>query len=139
MNSDSIKNGLVIDHIRSGGAMRIYDLLGLGSLDCTVAIIKNAQSGKMGRKDIIKIDTVTDIDLDVLGYVDPGITVNVIRGGELVEKKNPTLPERLENVLRCKNPRCITSVEPGLKQVFFLSDRERKTYRCLYCEAKAER
>ncbi|HIV20680.1 MAG TPA: aspartate carbamoyltransferase regulatory subunit [Candidatus Scatomorpha stercorigallinarum] len=139
MNIDSIKNGLVIDHIRSGGAMRIYDLLGLGSLDCTVAIIKNAQSGKMGRKDIIKIDTVTDIDLDVLGYVDPGITVNVIRGGELVEKKNLTLPERLENVLRCKNPRCITSVEPGLKQVFFLSDRERKTYRCLYCEAKAER
>ena len=139
MNIDSIKNGLVIDHIRSGGAMRIYDLLGLGSLDCTVAIIKNAQSGKMGRKDIIKIDTVTDIDLDVLGYVDPGITVNVIRGGELVEKKNLTLPERLENVLRCKNPRCITSVEPGLKQVFFLSDRERKTYRCLSCEAKAER
>ena len=139
MNIDSIKNGLVIDHIRSGGVMRIYDLLGLGSLDCTVAIIKNAQSGKMGRKDIIKIDTVTDIDLDVLGYVDPGITVNVIRGGELVEKKNLTLPERLENVLRCKNPRCITSVEPGLKQVFFLSDRERKTYRCLYCEAKAER
>ena len=139
MNIDSIKNGLVIDHIRSGGAMRIYDLLGLGSLDCTVAIIKNAQSGKMGRKDIIKIDTVTDIDLDVLGYVDPGITVNVIHGGELVEKKNLTLPERLENVLRCKNPRCITSVEPGLKQVFFLSDRERKTYRCLYCEAKAER
>lgn len=139
MNIDSIKNGLVIDHIRSGGAMRIYDLLGLGSLDCTVAIIKNAQSGKMGRKDIIKIDTVTDIDLDVLGYVDPGITVNVIRGGELVEKKNLTLPERLENVLRCKNPRCITSVEPGLKQVFFLSDRERKTYRCLYCDAKAER
>ena len=139
MNIDSIKNGLVIDHIRSGGAMRIYDLLGLGSLDCTVAIIKNAQSGKMGRKDIIKIDTVTDIDLDVLGYVDPGITVNVIRGGELVEKKNLTLPERLENVLRCKNPRRITSVEPGLKQVFFLSDRERKTYRCLYCEAKAER
>ena len=139
MNIDSIKNGLVIDHIRSGGAMRIYDLLGLGSLDCTVAIIKNAQSGKMGRKDIIKIDTVTDIDLDVLGYVDPGITVNVIRGGELVEKKNLTLPERLENVLRCKNPRCITSVEPGLIQVFFLSDRERKTYRCLYCEAKAER
>ena len=139
MNIDSIKHGLVIDHIRSGGAMRIYDLLGLGSLDCTVAIIKNAQSGKMGRKDIIKIDTVTDIDLDVLGYVDPGITVNVIRGGELVEKKNLTLPERLENVLRCKNPRCITSVEPGLKQVFFLSDRERKTYRCLYCEAKAER
>lgn len=139
MNIDSIKNGLVIDHIRSGGAMRIYDLLGLGSLDCTVAIIKNAQSAKLGRKDIIKIDTVTDIDLDVLGYVDPGITVNVIRGGELVEKKNLTLPERLENVLRCKNPRCITSVEPGLKQVFFLSDRERKTYRCLYCEAKAER
>ena len=139
MNIDSIKNGLVIDHIRSGGAMRIYDLLGLGSLDCTVAIIKNAQSAKLGRKDIIKIDTVTDIDLDVLGYVDPGITVNVIRGGELVEKKNLTLPERLENVLRCKNPRCITSVEPGLKQVFFLADRERKTYRCLYCEAKAER
>ena len=139
MNIDSIKNGLVIDHIRSGGAMRIYDLLGLGSLDCTVAIIKNAQSAKLGRKDIIKIDSVTDIDLDVLGYVDPGITVNVIRGGELVEKKNLALPERLENVLKCRNPRCITSVEPGIKQVFFLSDRESKTYRCLYCEAKAER
>ena len=139
MNIDSIKNGLVIDHIRSGGAMRIYDLLGLGSLDCTVAIIKNAQSAKLGRKDIIKIDSVTDIDLDVLGYVDPGITVNVIRGGELVEKKNLTLPERLENVLKCRNPRCITSVEPGIKQVFFLSDRGSKTYRCLYCEAKAER
>ena len=139
MNIDSIKNGLVIDHIRSGGAMRIYDLLGLGSLDCTVAIIKNAQSAKLGRKDIIKIDSVTDIDLDVLGYVDPGITVNVIRGGELVEKKNLTLPERLENVLKCRNPRCITSVEPGIKQVFFLSDRENKTYRCLYCETKAER
>lgn len=92
MNIDSIKNGLVIDHIRSGGAMRIYDLLGLGSLDCTVAIIKNAQSAKLGRKDIIKIDSVTDIDLDVLGYVDPGITVNVIRGGELVEKRTSPSP-----------------------------------------------
>ncbi len=139
MNIDSIKNGLVIDHIRAGSAMRIYNLLGLDELDCTVAIIKNAQSAKLGRKDIIKIDTVTDIDLDVLGYVDPGITVNVIRGGELVEKKQLSLPERLENVLRCRNPRCITSAEPGLKQVFFLSDRAGKTYRCLYCEAKAEK
>lgn len=139
MNIDSIKNGLVIDHIHAGGAMRLYNLLGLDELDCTVAIIKNAQSGKLGRKDIIKIDTVTDIDLDVLGYVDPGITVNVIRGGELVEKKQLSLPERLENVLRCRNPRCITSVEPGLKQVFFLSDRKSETYRCIYCEAKAEK
>ena len=104
MNIDSIKNGLVIDHIHAGGAMRLYNLLGLDELDCTVAIIKNAQSGKLGRKDIIKIDTVTDIDLDVLGYVDPGITVNVIRGGELVEKKQLSLPERLENVLRCRKP-----------------------------------
>ena len=136
---DAIKNGIVIDHIAAGKAMELYQILGLGNLDCSVAILKNVVSAKLGRKDIIKIDTVTDIDLDVLGYVDPGITVNVIRGGELVEKKNLTLPERLENVLRCKNPRCITSVEPGLKQVFFLSDRERKTYRCLYCEAKAER
>ena len=125
MNIDSIKNGLVIDHIHAGGAMRLYNLLGLDELDCTVAIIK--------------IDTVTDIDLDVLGYVDPGITVNVIRGGELVEKKQLSLPERLENVLRCRNPRCITSVEPGLKQVFLLSDRKSETYRCIYCEAKAEK
>lgn len=139
MNIDAIKNGLVIDHITAGGAMRIYSLLHLDSLDCTVAIIKNATSAKLGRKDIIKIDSVTDIDLDVLGYVDPGITVNVIRDGALIEKKTLSLPKRLENVLKCRNPRCITSVEPGIKQVFFLSDAESKTYRCLYCEAKAEK
>ena len=136
---DAIKNGIVIDHIAAGKAMVLYKIMGLGDLDCTVAILKNVVSGKLGRKDIIKIDTVTDIDLDVLGYVDPGITVNVIRGGELVEKKQLSLPERLENVLRCRNPRCITSVEPGLKQVFLLSDRKSETYRCIYCEAKAEK
>ena len=134
-----IRDGIVLDHITAGKAMEIYRILDLDKLGCTVAIIKHAQSGKLGRKDIIKIDTVTDIDLDVLGYVDPGITVNVIRGGELVEKKQLSLPERLENVLRCRNPRCITSVEPGLKQVFFLSDRKSETYRCIYCEAKAEK
>ena len=137
MNIDSIKNGLVIDHIRSGGAMRIYDLLGLGSLDCTVAIIKNAQSGKMGRKDIIKIDRVLDLDWDVIGYVDPNITVNIIMDGRRVEKRQLKLPETITNVIRCKNPRCITSVEQELPQVFKLTDREKRVYRCLYCETQA--
>ena len=127
MNIDSIKNGLVIDHIRAGGAMELYRLLRLGDLDCTVAIIKNAPSEKMGRKDIIKIDSPEDIDLGVIGFVDPDATINVIRDGVLVEKRHFTLPERIVNVLKCRNPRCITTVEPGLDQVFFLSDRESHT------------
>lgn len=138
MNIDSIKNGLVIDHIRAGGAMDLYRLLHLGDMDCTVAIIKNAPSGLMGRKDIIKIDSMTDIDLTVIGYVDPGATINVIKDGRLFEKRKLTMPEKIVNVLRCKNPRCITSVEPDLPQIFRLTSPETHTYRCIYCETKAE-
>ena len=137
MHIDSIRNGLVIDHISAGKGMRIYELLGLGSLDCTVAIIKNTNSRKMGKKDIIKIDADIDVDLDILGYVDPDITINVIRNGELVEKKAVSLPQTLTNVIKCKNPRCITSTEQELKHVFQLTDRENRVYRCLYCETKA--
>ena len=136
MNIDSIKNGYVIDHITAGRGMQIYKLLQLDKLDCSVAIIQNAVSTKMGRKDIIKVDSVFDIDLDIIGFVDPGITVDVIRNGELAEKKNIALPKKLVNVIRCKNPRCITSVEQELEQVFTLTDPETKTYRCLYCETK---
>ena len=137
MHIDSIRNGLVIDHISAGKGMKIYELLGLGALDCTVAIIKNSSSRKMGKKDIIKIDAEIDVDIDILGYVDPGITVNVIKNGELAEKKAVALPETLTNVIRCKNPRCITSTEQELKHVFKLTDRENRTYRCIYCETKA--
>ena len=138
MNIDSIKNGIVIDHIHAGGAMELYRLLNLDKLDCTVAIIKNAPSGLWGRKDIIKIDSMTDIDLTVIGYVDPGATINVIKDGRLFEKRKLTMPEKIVNVLRCKNPRCITSVEPDLPQIFRLTSPETHTYRCIYCETKAE-
>lgn len=137
MNIDSIRNGLVIDHISAGKGMKIYELLGLGELDCSIAIIKNAGSRKMGKKDIIKIDADLSVDLDILGYVDPGITINVIKDGVLVEKKTVDLPETLTNVLKCKNPRCITSTEQELKHVFKLTDREKRIYRCIYCETKA--
>ena len=139
MNIDAIRNGIVIDHIRSGGAMELYRLLHLDKLDCTVAIIKNAPSEVMGRKDIIKIDSTADIDLAVIGYVDPGATINVIKDGRLFEKRKLTLPERVVNVLRCKNPRCITSVEPDLFFFFVMSSTEIYTYRCIYCETKAEK
>ena len=138
MQIDSIQNGIVIDHIAAGKAMELYQILGLGKLDCTVAILKNVPSGKMGRKDIIKVDSYLNLDWNILGYVDPNITVNIIAGGELLEKRQLTLPERLTNVIRCKNPRCITSVEQELPQVFKLTDREHRVYRCLYCETKAE-
>lgn len=138
MHIDSIRNGLVIDHISAGKGMEIYDLLGLGDLDCTVAIIKNSSSRKMGKKDIIKIDAEIDLDLNILGYVDPGITVNVIKDGVLVEKKTVDLPETLTGVLKCKNPRCITSTEQELKHVFKLTDPEKRTYRCIYCETAAK-
>ncbi|MGN0487498.1 MAG: aspartate carbamoyltransferase regulatory subunit [Acutalibacteraceae bacterium] len=137
MNIDSITEGYVIDHIGAGNAMRLYYLLGLDKLECPVAIIKNVQSKKMGKKDIIKIDSNITIDLDALGYIDPGITVNIIHNGKLVEKKSVDLPERLHDVLQCKNPRCITSIEQQLEQVFYLADRENRVYRCLYCESKA--
>ena len=138
MNVDSIKNGIVIDHITAGLGMRVYNLLGLDALDCTVAIIKNVQSKKMGRKDIIKIDADISLNMDILGYVDPGITVNIIKDSRLVEKKSIELPERLTNVLMCKNPRCITTTEQELSHVFKLTDREKRVYRCIYCEVKAE-
>ncbi len=138
MNVDSIKNGIVIDHITSGLGMRVYNLLGLDQLDCTVAIIKNVNSRKMGKKDIIKVDADITLDMDILGYVDPGITVNIIKDSMLVEKKSIGLPERLTNVLRCKNPRCITTTEQELPHIFKLTDREKRVYRCIYCEVKAE-
>ena len=136
MNIDAIQNGIVIDHISAGLGMKLYDLLGLEALDCSVAIIKNVSSGKLGKKDIIKIDADIAINLDVIGYVDPGATVNVIQNGVLVEKKKLELPERLVNVLYCKNPRCITSTEQELKHIFKLTDRKNRIYRCYYCETK---
>ena len=134
---DAIKNGIVIDHITAGKAMELYRILGLGKLDCTVAILKNVVSAKHGRKDIIKIDQIMELDWDVIGYVDPNITVNIIKDGVRVEKRQQKLPETITNVIRCKNPRCITSVEQELPHVFRLTDRERHEYRCLYCETKA--
>lgn len=136
MNVDAIKNGVVIDHIKAGQAMKLYNLLELDKLECTVAIIKNVVSKRMGKKDIIKIDTKMELDLDIIGYVDPEITVNVIENGVLVEKKRIQLPVVLRDVVRCKNPRCITSVE-AVPQVFELRDPETRLYRCRYCEAKA--
>ena len=136
MDIDSIKNGIVIDHITAGKGMKLYELLGLQNLDCSVAIIKNVQSSKLGKKDIIKIDADIDINLDVIGYVDPGATVNVIEGGKRVKKFSVETPKVLKNVLKCKNPRCITSTEQELEQIFKLTDGEKKIYRCAYCETK---
>ena len=136
---DAISNGIVIDHISAGKAMELYNILGLDKLDCSVALLKNVSSGKLGRKDIIKIDREMDLDWDLIGYVDPTITVNIIHEGQLREKRSLKLPERITNVIRCKNPRCITSVEQELPQIFTLTDEEARTYRCLYCETKAEK
>ena len=138
MNIDSIKNGILIDHITAGQGMRIYNLLGLDSLDCSVALIKNVSSRKMGKKDIIKIDSDFDVDTDILGYVDPDVTVNIIKDGKTVEKKSIALPEKLTGVLTCKNPRCISATEQELPQIFKLTDRARRVYRCIYCETKAK-
>ena len=138
MNIDSIHNGIVIDHIAAGRGMQVYHLLNLDKLDCSVAIIKNVHSRKQGKKDIIKIDSDIELDMDVIGYVDPGITVNIIKNEELVEKKRISLPDTITNVVMCKNPRCITTTEQELPHVFKLTDRENKIYRCIYCEAKAE-
>ena len=131
-----IKDGIVLDHITAGNGMNIYNVLKLGELDCTVALIKNADSPKMGKKDIIKIGTLLDLDLDVLGYLDPGITVNIVRNGSVAERRKLELPERVVGVIKCKNPRCITSVEREIVHEFKLTDREKKVYRCIYCEAK---
>ncbi len=137
MNIDSIKNGIVIDHITAGKGMKIYRLLGLETLDCSVALIENVTSRKSGKKDIIKIDSDFDVDTDILGFVDPDVTVNMIKDGKIVEKKTIELPHELTNVLKCKNPRCISSTEQELPQIFRLTDRDHRVYRCLYCEAKA--
>jgi len=138
MTIDSIINGIVLDHIEAGKSMEIYRVLDLSKLDCSVAIIKNAISKKSGHKDIIKIDSIIDINLDVLGYIDSGITVNIVKDGQLVEKRHLSLPEQVTGVIACKNPRCITSVEQELPHVFRLADREKGVYRCIYCEAKAK-
>lgn len=138
MNIDSIKNGIVIDHIAAGKGMELYHLLGLDKLDCSVAIIKNVNSAKMGKKDIIKIDAAIDLDMDILGYVDPDATINIIRDGKRVEKKQISLPQTLTNVIFCKNPRCITTTEQELPHIFKLADREKRIYRCIYCEANAK-
>ena len=135
MNIDSIKNGLVIDHILAGKSMEIYNMLNLSELDCSVAIIKNVPSKKMGKKDIIKIDADIDVNLDLLGYFG-NITVNVIRDGELIEKKHLDLPDRLTDILKCKNPRCITTTEQDIHHIFKLSDRDKREYRCIYCDTK---
>lgn len=138
MTVNEIKNGIVLDHITAGKGMEIYNLLGLDKLDCQIALIKNAPSRKMGKKDIIKIDADIEVNTDIIGFVDPDITVNVIKDGKNVEKKTIALPEKLENVLVCKNPRCISVTEQELPQVFTLADRENRIYRCLYCEAQAK-
>lgn len=134
LNIDSIQNGIVIDHIQAGKGMRIYELLELDKLDCCVALIKNARSSKMGRKDIIKIEGDLSINFDVLGFIDNNITVCTIKNGELVKKENIVLPRRIKNVVKCKNPRCITSTEENLDQIFVLCDEKTHRYRCLYCE-----
>ena len=132
-----IEEGFVLDHIQAGRSMDIYKYLHLDKLDCCVAIIKNAKSNKMGKKDIMKIECPIDfMDLDILGFIDHNITVNIIKDEKIVEKKDLRLPKQVVNVIRCKNPRCITSVEQGLDQVFVLADEENEVYRCKYCEEK---
>ena len=139
MKVDSIHNGVVIDHISAGRGMELYELLGLSELDCSIALIKNVQSKKMGKKDIIKIDADIELNFDVIGYVDPGATVNVIKDGVLVQKMAISMPETLTNVIKCKNPRCISSCEQELDHVFRLTDAERGIYRCIYCETQAKK
>ncbi len=139
MNIDSIKNGIVIDHIKAGKSMDIYHLLGLEELDCSVAIIKNVVSGKMGKKDIIKIDASLDINLDALGYLDPDVTINIIKDGKRIDKIHPKLPEVVTNIIKCQNPRCITQTEQEINHIFKLTDRENRVYRCIYCDTAAKR
>ncbi len=138
MKVDAIINGIVIDHISAHKGMKIYELLKLDTLDAPVALITNAPSRKTGRKDIIKIDADIEVNTDILGYVDPNITINIIKEGKIVEKKSTDLPQRLVNVIKCKNPRCITGTEQELDQIFTLSNKENRIYRCLYCESKAK-
>ena len=136
LNIGGLNEGIVIDHIRAGGAMEIYKYLNLEKLDCSVAIIKNARSNKMGKKDIIKIEGPFDVDLNVLGVFDHNITINIIKDNEIKEKRILSLPDKVTNIIRCKNPRCITTVEPELPHMFKLTDRENRVYRCIYCESR---
>lgn len=134
MNIDSIKNGIVIDHIKATKGMEIYEALNLKDLDCSVAIITNAKSKKMGRKDIIKIDKDIEVDINAIGFIDPNVTINIVKDDKLVNKYCVELPEKIVNLAKCQNPRCITSVEKDLEQVFNLTDKEKQVYRCKYCE-----
>ena len=136
MNIDGVNTGIVLDHIKAGKSMQIYELLGLDKINNCVAIIQNADSDKYGKKDIIKIDQIIDLDFDVLGYVDSNITVNIVKDGKLERKHHMELPQTLKNVVKCKNPRCITSVEQEIVHTFKLVDRENKVYRCIYCDAE---
>lgn len=139
MKIDSIVNGIVLDHITAGKAMQVYEALGLDELDCSVAIIKNVKSNKMGKKDIVKIDNDFEVDVDVLGYIDPNITVNIIKDGQTIEKKKLSLPKKIINIEKCKNPRCITSVEQDLDHIFYLANEEERIYRCIYCESRVNK
>lgn len=135
-----LSDGYVLDHIEAGRSMEIYHYLKLDKLDCCVAIIKNARSNKMGKKDIIKVECSPEmLDLNVLGFIDHNITVNIIRDGKIAEKKDLRLPQKISNVIKCRNPRCITSIEQGLDHIFFLADEEKEIYRCQYCEEKYRR
>ncbi|MCD7745810.1 MAG: aspartate carbamoyltransferase regulatory subunit [Lachnospiraceae bacterium] len=137
LNVGQLNEGVVLDHIEAGKSMDLYRYLKLDRMDCCVAIIKNAHSNKMGKKDIIKVECPIDrLDLNVLGYIDHSITVNIIKDGEIVEKKKVELPQRLVNIIKCRNPRCITSIEQELDHIFYLADPEEEIYRCLYCEEK---
>lgn len=136
MNIDGVNTGLVLDHIQAGKSMKIYELMGLDKLDCCVAIIQNADSEKYGKKDIIKVDGNIDLDFDILGYIDSNITVNIVEEGKLTKKVHLDLPDTLTNVVRCKNPRCITSIEQEIPHRFKLVDKEKKVYRCIYCDAE---
>lgn len=137
LNVGKIEEGFVLDHIKAGKSLSIYELLQLDKLDCPVAIIKNARSGKMGKKDILKVECNVDmLDLDVLAVIDHNITVNVIQNGKIVSKKELALPKQIKNVLKCRNPRCITSIEQELPHIFVLADEEKEIYRCKYCDEK---
>ncbi len=138
MNIDIIRNGIVIDHIAKGKAMQLYSMLGLDRLDCPVAVIKNVPSKKTGKKDIIKIDDDINISLDVVGFVAPNATINFIKNGEITEKKFIGLPNKLTNIIKCKNPRCITTTEQDIEHIFELTDGECAEYRCIYCDTKAD-
>lgn len=138
MQIDKIENGIVIDHIKAGQGMELYKILGLDALDCQVALIKNAESKKMGKKDIIKVDRMIDVNLDAIGFVDPEITVNIIKNGVREKVEHIELPEKVVDIIKCKNPRCITTTEQELPHVFKLTDREHRVYRCMYCESKAK-